>query len=370
MPDRLPRELRALCEFAQAVSTGTHDADDVADRVCGKIRDLYGFERVWFAEGDDPIACRAIAAGRAVTEGSRTTVPLFVDGQPLDCLVAEGTTPTEDELELLTALGLLAGVFVEKAQRDGELERAVADLRRLDRVKSEFIAIAAHELRTPAAVIHGITATLHLRGSELAPDQVDELRTALFEHSARLRDLVDQLLDLSRVESAGIRVHGRRFSPRERIDALLPRVVPGRVGDVRVDVPSELDIETDLDAFERVVGNLVSNACRYGRPPVLIRCRKGDGFCLVVEDRGDGVPPEFVPDLFGRFTRSETSRRQNRLGAGLGLSIARSSAETIGGTLHYEPAEPHGARFVLELPEGLPLGDRELDQERRSAPAV
>ncbi|MFN2629656.1 MAG: hypothetical protein ABR569_13625 [Gaiellaceae bacterium] len=84
----------------------------------------------------------------------------------------------------------------------------------------------------------------------------------LLEQSARLRDLVDQLLDLLRLESGAIRVHGRRFSPRERIDALLPRVVPGRVGDVHVDVPPELDIETDPDAFERVVGNLVSNACR------------------------------------------------------------------------------------------------------------
>jgi signal transduction histidine kinase len=100
-----------------------------------------------------------------------------------------------------------------------------------------------------------------------------------------------------------------------------------------------------------VAANLILNALRHGRPPVAVRADEGaEGFRLVVEDRGEGVPPEFVPHLFERFSRSAESRRSGTPGAGLGLSIAAAYAEAIGGRLGYEPAEPNGARFTLTLP--------------------
>ena len=96
--------------------------------------------------------------------------------------------------------------------------------------------------------------------------------------------------------------------------------------------------------------NLITNAFRYGDPPVVVRaeCSAFD-FRVTVEDRGTGVPAEFVPDLFERFTRSDRTR-ERATGTGLGLAIARSYARAHGGDLVYEPALPHGARFRLVLP--------------------
>jgi signal transduction histidine kinase len=96
------------------------------------------------------------------------------------------------------------------------------------------------------------------------------------------------------------------------------------------------------------------NALRHGKPPVRVRSRIGDTVCLCVEDSGYGVPPDFVPQLFERFSRSAASRRSDTNGVGLGLSIARSYAEALGASLYYEPAEPRGARFVVELHDVAP----------------
>jgi signal transduction histidine kinase len=119
---------------------------------------------------------------------------------------------------------------------------------------------------------------------------------------------------------------------------------------VRIDVDPGIELVTDPVAFERVAANLILNALRYGEPPVEVRGEGGEPFRLVVEDRGEGVQAEFVPQLFERFSRSEDTRRAGAPGAGLGLSIARAYAEALGGHLAYEEADPHGARFILSLP--------------------
>jgi signal transduction histidine kinase len=137
---------------------------------------------------------------------------------------------------------------------------------------------------------------------------------------------------------------------RARVEELIAAVASDRPGDVEVDVAPELEAEADPTAFDRIVSNLVVNALRYGRPPVVVRAdRANDHLRVVVEDRGEGVPPEFVPDLFERFTRSRQARAR-AIGTGLGLAIARSFARAHQGDLTYAAAEPTGARFELLLP--------------------
>jgi signal transduction histidine kinase len=131
-------------------------------------------------------------------------------------------------------------------------------------------------------------------------------------------------------------------------------IVRGAAGDrvsaVQVEVPEELEASVDPNAFDRIVTNLVVNAFRYGEPPVVVRAEQTDHHLRVaVEDHGTGVAPEFVPDLFERFSRSERSRAVAG-GTGLGLAIARAYARAHDGDLVYENAEPHGARFNLVLP--------------------
>jgi signal transduction histidine kinase len=112
----------------------------------------------------------------------------------------------------------------------------------------------------------------------------------------------------------------------------------------------------DRAALERIVTNLVTNAFRYGAAPVTVRAEQNDRhFRLSVEDCGGGVAAEFIPDLFERFSRSEGSRAGS-VGTGLGLAIARSYARAHGGDLLYEDASPHGAKFMLVLPQPRPAG--------------
>jgi signal transduction histidine kinase len=165
-----------------------------------------------------------------------------------------------------------------------------------------------------------------------------------------MRQLVDQLLDLSRLEANAIRIQIERFPVRRRLEELVFLTAPDRASEVSFDVEPELEVDADPAAFDRIVSNLLTNAFRYGEPPVMIEAEQRDRhFRLAVEDRGRGVSPDFAPQLFERFTRSEPSRGAVK-GAGLGLSIAQSFAQAHGGQLMYEPAAPTGARFLLVLP--------------------
>jgi signal transduction histidine kinase len=192
------------------------------------------------------------------------------------------------------------------------LAHVLSELAEADTLRSDFIGLASHELRTPISVVHGIAATLHLRGDELEAEQVHELRETLFEQTGRLRDLADQLLDLSRIDSKPLPVEPEPFHPRERLDELLPRIAAGRLGDIDVTVDPEHEVTTDAVAFERVAANLIR--------------------------------------LFERFSRGDEARRKSTPGAGLGLAIASAYARAVGGYLRYERARPSGARFTFTLP--------------------
>jgi signal transduction histidine kinase len=397
---RLSGELRAFYDLARAVGRAPYDAGELLERICTAVRRRFGFERAMLVRyneeqravhafvqqnivwpGDDwllidrfPFLERALQEGSAVlirnpsTEramparvaerygvSSVVAVPLSIEERCLGFLVLDRDGAPFDltpaELELLTTLGWVAAVFIDKADRYAELEQALEELRDIDRVKSDFISIASHELRTPLAAVYGIATTLHFRGNELPQEQLDQLRSTLYEQTARVTALVDQLLDLSRLDAGAIKLEPERFRPRERIEVLLPTIAPDRLGEIELAVPPALEVVTDPGGFTRIVANLVTNALKYGLPPVEVLAEQPKGsFRLVVQDHGEGVDPEFVPLLFDRFSRAEAARRGQLVGAGLGLAIARSFAQTLGGDLVYEPAQPQGSRFALVLP--------------------
>jgi signal transduction histidine kinase len=311
MPAESAREERALHVLARVVADSPFRARELIDRVCAGTREAFGFTRVEWRPPHD-------------------LVPVPGEGEP---------PPDAADLSVLTALGEAAAAVVDRAR----------DVDAADQLKNDFVSIASHELRTPISVIHGIAATLHARVDDLRGEQVHALLGTLVQQTDRLRDLADQLLDLSRIEDGGA-ARPERFHPRERLDELVPRIAGDRTADVRVLVEPGAELVADPVAFERVAANLVLNALRYGEPPVQVRAENGDHFRLVVEDRGPGVPAEFVPRLFERFSRSDDTRRSGAPGAGLGLSIACAYARTLGGRLEYEAAEPTGARFILSLP--------------------
>jgi signal transduction histidine kinase len=243
-----------------------------------------------------------------------------------------------EDVELLELVADRAALAIERT-------RVHEELLRLDRLKSNFVAFAAHELRTPAAAVLGIVETLEQRGDSLPTPQSADLRAALGDQARRLVRLVDQLLDVSRLESNALVLS---VAPL-RIRPLIEEIVAGAggTGQVTVDVPDGVVAVGDRTAVERVVGNLVLNALRHGAPPVVVGAARNDRHVRIhVEDAGPGVPEAFVPVLFERFERYE----QAGSGSGLGLAIARAYAMAQGGDVFYEPREPTGSRFTFVLP--------------------
>ena len=256
----------------------------------------------------------------------------------------------QEEFELLRALG---GFALLAWQRKSQIVQERRTLEEADQLKSNFIALASHELRTPAAVIHGLASTLHQRGDQLDADQLAMLRRTLYDQTDRMRRLVDQLLDLSRLEANGINIAPQPLVVMERLEELVDMLAGEHADDVSISVPADLEAVVDPNAFDRIASNLIVNATRYGSPPIEISAEQRDRhFRLTVTDHGHGVPPEFVPQLFERFTRSGSSQERTE-GAGLGLAIAKSYAQAHGGDLLYEEMRPHGARFRLVIPTAI-----------------
>jgi signal transduction histidine kinase len=327
-----------------------------------------------FAESQEEVANRVLqpaaqmvgARAAAVRNGDGVLVGTWNAG-PLDDEAAERveveapgatmivwTTPYapffgDEELALLRGLGAVTGLALDRVRLFQAEHEARLQLERANELKSNFIALAAHELRTPMTTIHGFVTTLYHLGDRLDPAQRDTVRTALIQQTERMARLIEQLLDLSRLDADAIDIVPEHVNVRSRVE----EIVRGSAPDpqvVEVDVPADAEAAVDLNVLERVVGNLITNAFRYGKPPVTVSAERTDNHLRIsVVDHGRGVAPEFVPDLFERFSRSDGSRA-SALGTGLGLAIARSYARAHGGDLVYEDAEPTGACFKLILP--------------------
>jgi signal transduction histidine kinase len=294
-------------------------------------------------ETHDPVLVFARHAGQVT---SSFALPLMSGEECLGFLSGSrrGADPQDEaSVEAFAIVGVVVAALLESALAREEAQR-------LGVLKSEFIALAAHELRNPLSSIYGICVTLGERGDALAEPDREALRDALREQTARMRSLIEQLLDLSRFDLAAMRVVPETVRLRPKIEELVRTLAVAGPDAVTVAVPSDLEAVVDPAALDRMLSNLVTNALRHGEPPVTVTAARRDTHLrLSVEDRGEGVRGEFVPQLFDRFTQSGESRARKG-GSGLGLAIARAYARAHGGDVVYEPAQPHGARFEIVLP--------------------
>jgi signal transduction histidine kinase len=268
-------------------------------------------------------------------------VPLLIGAEPLGVLHVGTLTHrrfTRNDVELLRLVGDRVAIAIERARLH---ERTVE----LDQLKASFIAIASHELRTPATSVYGVLATLQAHGDDLSPELRAELIRVGAEQGERLKRLLEELLDLSRLDSHGIKIDPKPTVLDTALRAIASASVPPEVT-VDVDVPPTLAVIADNLVLDRIVSNLLINAARYGAEPITLSAELRDQHLrIVVEDNGAGVPEDVRSRLFERFARSESA-----VGSGLGLAIARTYARAHGGDLVYDP-QGRGARFELILPQ-------------------
>ena len=217
----------------------------------------------------------------------------------------------------------------------------------LDELRANFVAIASHELRTPAASVYGVLKTLLERDGQLDADTRRELLQVGVDQGERLRRLLEELLDLSQLDARGVAVKPKPLA----LASILGEIVADALStgaNVEIEVPDDLVVVADRHVLDRVVSNLLINAARYGAEPITLAAEAGDKHLrITVEDRGEGVSEALRPRLFERFARSDSAN----VGSGLGLAIARAYAHAHGGDLVYDPSES-GARFALTIPQG------------------
>jgi signal transduction histidine kinase len=267
-------------------------------------------------------------------------VPLAVREHITGVLHVGTLTPrlfTRDETELLQLVAERLAVAIEKARVHDEM---IA----LDELKLSFVAVASHELRTPTTAVYGILTTLRERGDTLGDDVRRQLEQTAWEQADRMRRLIEQLLDLSRLDAHSVTIYPQPLVLRQVLEEVAEATAPGAVD---IDVDPGVAVIADPLVLDRVVSNLVANASRYGKPPIRVVASQRDQFIrIVVSDAGDGVPDELLPRLFDRFERGTSGH-----GSGLGLAIAKAYANAHGGDLLYTPNDG-GACFELILPRG------------------
>jgi len=347
---RRPEETRLQLATGELLAATT--VDDVVGRVLSPMASMVGARGVAILGPDGShIGEHGTVEAGPVGDVQRLSFPF---GTLVVGTSAYAPFFGDEERKLLTALGSFTGLALDRARLFAQEREAREVLERADQLKSEFVALAAHELRSPVGAIYGLSETIAERGDHLAPERLAELQATLTTQIRRLRELVEQLLDLSRLDAEAVPINPVRVRVRERLEEIVDAVRPLETASIGIEADDSLEADVDVDALDRIVSNLVLNACRYGEPPILVRARDEQGvLAITVEDRGPGVPAEFVPQLFDRFARSARTAASSP-GTGLGLAIARSYARAHQGEVSYRPGAPSGASFELRLPAPTP----------------
>ena len=247
-------------------------------------------------------------------------------------------------------------------ERTAELARATAAERRLraqaeqvSRLKDEFLATLSHELRTPLNAILGWTHLLALPTDD--PAMTERAVSVIKNNAIAQSQIIEDILDVSRIIGGKLKLRLGPASLGEvvstSIDAVLPAAAAKEIEIVReIDAPEPIVV--DRDRIQQVCWNLLSNAAKFtpkgGRITVTLG-RDGDDAKLVVSDTGVGIPPDFLPQIFDRFSQADGSTTRRHGGLGLGMAIVRHFVELHGGTVHASSAGPdQGSTFTVRLP--------------------
>jgi two-component system sensor histidine kinase SenX3 len=228
----------------------------------------------------------------------------------------------------------------------------VTERRRIDSVRTDFVANISHELKTPVGALAVLAETLV---EEENLDVVRRISERLLEEAHRAAHTIDDLLELSRIELDGGQ-YTEPVSVAEVVAAALERAAPlseaNRIA-VRVELETGLSLRANRRQLESALGNLVENAVKYSEPgtTVLVSCQiRGEDLDFVVSDQGVGIPVQDLDRIFERFYRVDKARSRGTGGSGLGLAIVRHVATNHSGQVLVSSEEGKGSQFTLRIP--------------------
>jgi len=380
---RANAESELLTVTAGSVLRGQQGLSALLDRV----REAFGMDSVTLLEctshdGQDASAERIrttpgnwhIVASRgepAVTRPDEADVEVPVGDSLL--LALRGRPLPAADRRVLGAFASYAAVALDQQRLAAEAQ-AAKPIAAADRMRTALLAAVSHDLRTPLASAKAAVTSLRSPDVNWAAEDRDELLATADESLDRLTHLVDNLLDMSRLQAGALSLFPRPAGLEEIVSRALDNLDPkGR--DIAVDIPVSLpEVNVDPAILERVIVNLTENALRYspaGKPPLLSASALGDRVELRVVDRGPGIPEKERDQMFIPFQRLGDT--DNTTGVGLGLALSRGLTEAMGGTLTADDTPGGGLTMVVSLPvvtePGYDYEPGHREREATSAPA-
>ena len=233
----------------------------------------------------------------------------------------------------------------------------ISERRRIERLKDEFVATVSHELRTPLTSIAGALGLLTGNTTGKLPDSAKRLLTIAYRNSQRLVRLLNDILDIEKMESGKVVFDFNRVEVRSLVEQAIEAnraVAEGFDVRIRLDPASvAIDVRADSNRLVQAITNLLSNAVKFSPPggevTVAVEARN-ENARISVRDHGHGVPDEFKPRIFEKFAQADGTDARQRGGCGLGLSIVKQIVDRLDGEVGFDDAPGGGSIFYIDLP--------------------
>ncbi|MCB0102248.1 MAG: GAF domain-containing sensor histidine kinase [Anaerolineales bacterium] len=288
---------------------------------------------------------------------SLLAAPVILRGKPIGVIEAFNKKSKYDQsdINILETLASFCAIALQNNTLENEIRSTEEEVRKLDTMKSEFIAITSHELRTPLGLILGHATFL----KELLDDnKYDEQVDAIIRNASRLKEIIESLTSVDNYQTGGALVRSRKVSLArviEDVSISFAEMAADKKITIKKTLPpgQELWVEVDGGKVAIILGNLIKNAIAFTNPggEVVLRGEKEPDYVKVsVKDNGVGIPARDIPHIFERFYQVEGHLTRRHGGMGLGLSVAKVMVEMHGGRIWVDSEEGKGSVFSFILP--------------------